>query len=133
MPSTSSPPTSRASRTGARHPPHSAQKRAVLKGAAIYARISDDAGGEGLGVARQIKDCHHLVEQLGWMLDGDPYVGRQSHLWSELADISLCYPEAPLVLLCWETPRLALRGECHRRWAAAWFEVEHGLHVPEAI
>lgn len=45
-----------------------------MKRAAIYARISDDAAGEGLGVARQIKDCQHLVEKMGWLLDGDPYV-----------------------------------------------------------
>lgn len=34
--------------------------------AAIYARISSDAHGLGLGVARQEDDCRRLAEQLGW-------------------------------------------------------------------
>jgi DNA invertase Pin-like site-specific DNA recombinase len=34
--------------------------------AAIYARISDDKEGEGLGVERQIRDCLDLCERLGW-------------------------------------------------------------------
>jgi len=34
--------------------------------AAIYARISDDTQGTGLGVARQEADCRKLAERLGW-------------------------------------------------------------------
>jgi DNA invertase Pin-like site-specific DNA recombinase len=34
--------------------------------AAIYARISSDAEGTGLGVARQVEDCDRLAERLGW-------------------------------------------------------------------
>ncbi len=45
-----------------------------MKRAAIYARISDDTQGEGLGVSRQIKDCQDLVLQRGWLLDIEPYV-----------------------------------------------------------
>lgn len=36
--------------------------------AAIYARISSDKAGEGLGVDRQIKDCREKAEQLGWVV-----------------------------------------------------------------
>lgn len=32
----------------------------------IYARISSDRGGEGLGVERQIADCEALANRLGW-------------------------------------------------------------------
>lgn len=34
--------------------------------AAIYVRISDDRLGEGLGVARQERDCRRLAARLGW-------------------------------------------------------------------
>ncbi|WP_269303413.1 recombinase family protein [Aeromicrobium sp. HA] len=36
--------------------------------AAIYARISDDKAGEGLGVERQIEDCRRFIESKGWEL-----------------------------------------------------------------
>ncbi len=34
--------------------------------AAIYARISDDRTGEGLGVERQVRDCRRLAADKGW-------------------------------------------------------------------
>jgi DNA invertase Pin-like site-specific DNA recombinase len=34
--------------------------------AAIYARISSDQDGTGLGVARQVKECRALAESRGW-------------------------------------------------------------------
>ncbi len=34
--------------------------------AAVYCRISDDRGGEGLGVERQRQDCTTLAERSGW-------------------------------------------------------------------
>src|SRR4051794_29163771 len=34
--------------------------------AAIYARISRDQEGSGMGVARQLEDCHRLADSLGW-------------------------------------------------------------------
>jgi len=34
--------------------------------AAIYTRISKDLALEGLGVARQLKDCRALAEKYGW-------------------------------------------------------------------
>src|SRR3954451_4788181 len=33
---------------------------------AIYARISSDSEGTGLGVARQVEDCRRLAASLGW-------------------------------------------------------------------
>ena len=37
----------------------------MTKKAFIYCRISEDRGGEGLGVARQLEDCRKLALQLG--------------------------------------------------------------------
>ncbi len=37
----------------------------------MYARISDDRTGEGLGVARQVRDCHKLAEERGWVVVGE--------------------------------------------------------------
>jgi site-specific DNA recombinase len=34
--------------------------------AGIYARISSDREGDGLGVARQVEDCERLAERKGW-------------------------------------------------------------------
>jgi site-specific DNA recombinase len=34
--------------------------------AAVYARISEDREGEGLGVERQVHDCTELCQRLGW-------------------------------------------------------------------
>jgi site-specific DNA recombinase len=39
----------------------------------IYARISDDRAGSGLGVARQEEDCRRLADTRGWTV-GDVYV-----------------------------------------------------------
>lgn len=43
------------------------------RSAAIYARISSDQTGEGLGVARQLEDCRKLAADRGWIV-GDEYV-----------------------------------------------------------
>lgn len=37
-----------------------------VRAAAIYARISSDVEGSGLGVARQLEDCRKLADSLGW-------------------------------------------------------------------
>jgi DNA invertase Pin-like site-specific DNA recombinase len=37
-----------------------------VRSAGIYARISNDPGGEGLGVARQVTECQRLAAQRGW-------------------------------------------------------------------
>ena len=39
--------------------------------AAIYARISDDRAGTGLGVTRQLEDCRALAEREGWTVVGE--------------------------------------------------------------
>jgi DNA invertase Pin-like site-specific DNA recombinase len=41
--------------------------------AGLYARISSDREGDGLGVARQIEDCERLAVQKGWRI-ADRYV-----------------------------------------------------------
>lgn len=45
----------------------------TVKAVAIYARISSDQEGTGLGVQRQIGDCKNLAERLGWAV-ADTYV-----------------------------------------------------------
>ena len=40
----------------------------TVSSAAIYARISSDVEGSGMGVARQVDDCQRLAKQLGWVL-----------------------------------------------------------------
>jgi site-specific DNA recombinase len=40
----------------------------VLVRAGVYARISEDRDGEGLGVERQVRDCMALCERLGWVV-----------------------------------------------------------------
>ena len=54
------------------------------KAVAIYARISSDQEGAGLGVTRQVEDCRRLVEELGWTIaeeyidnDVSAYSGRK--------------------------------------------------------
>jgi DNA invertase Pin-like site-specific DNA recombinase len=49
--------------------------------AAIYARISSDARGEGLGVERQITDCEALAASMGWTVY-DLYVDNDVSAWS---------------------------------------------------
>ena len=52
--------------------------------AAIYARISSDPRGEGLGVERQIADCEALAASMGWTVH-DHYVDN---------DVSACSGKA---------------------------------------
>lgn len=49
--------------------------------AAIYARISSDVAGEGLGVRRQVEDCRKLAAQLGWQV-GEEYVDNDFSAYS---------------------------------------------------
>jgi len=44
-----------------------------VRSAAIYARISADVEGTGLGVARQVEDCRTLAADRGWTV-GAEYV-----------------------------------------------------------
>nr|WP_243696198.1 recombinase family protein [Labedella phragmitis] len=45
--------------------------------AAIYARISSDQTGEGLGVQRQLKDCRKLAAERGWTV-AEEYVDNDT-------------------------------------------------------
>jgi site-specific DNA recombinase len=49
--------------------------------AGIYARISSDREGDGLGVARQIADCERLAERKGWQIV-ERYVDDDVSAWS---------------------------------------------------
>lgn len=50
-----------------------AGQRVGVRSAAVYARISADVEGAGLGVARQLEDCRKLAADRGWLV-GDEYV-----------------------------------------------------------
>jgi DNA invertase Pin-like site-specific DNA recombinase len=45
----------------------------TVTGVGVYARISDDREGSGLGVARQVDDCTALAERRGWSVT-DTYI-----------------------------------------------------------
>jgi site-specific DNA recombinase len=49
--------------------------------AGIYARISSDREGDGLGVARQVEDCERLAARKGWEVVGE-YVDDDVSAWS---------------------------------------------------
>jgi site-specific DNA recombinase len=49
--------------------------------AGIYCRISDDRGGEGLGVERQRLDCEQLAQQRGLTV-GEPYIDNDVSAYS---------------------------------------------------
>ncbi|TFV66151.1 recombinase family protein [Blastococcus sp. CT_GayMR20] len=51
------------------------------RSAAIYARISSDQVGEGLGVRRQLEDCRKLAADLGWQV-GEEYVDNDFSAYS---------------------------------------------------
>lgn len=82
--------------------------------AAIYARISSDKAGEGLGVERQIKDCRERAKQLGWTVtevytdnDVSAYSGKARPGYRQmLQDVKNGNLDA---ILAWHTDRL------HRR------------------
>lgn len=49
--------------------------------AALYARISEDRSGEGLGVERQKEDCRKIAESRGWEITGE-YVDNDFSAYS---------------------------------------------------
>ncbi|MCV7270129.1 recombinase family protein [Mycolicibacterium doricum] len=55
--------------------------RVGVRSAAIYARISADVEGTGLGVARQLEDCRKLAADRGWPI-GDEYVDNDVSAYS---------------------------------------------------
>jgi DNA invertase Pin-like site-specific DNA recombinase len=56
-------------------------QRVGVRSAAIYARISADVEGTGLGVARQVEDCRKLAADRGWQV-GDEYVDNDVSAYS---------------------------------------------------
>jgi site-specific DNA recombinase len=78
---------------------------------AIYARISQDREGAGLGVARQEEDCRALCARKGWQVvdvyadnDVSAYSGKPRKAWARLlADISDGLIDA---VCCWHVDRL---------------------------
>ncbi|HYO19414.1 MAG TPA: recombinase family protein, partial [Dermatophilaceae bacterium] len=68
----------------------------TVSAAAIYARISSDVEGSGMGVARQVEDCQRLAKQLGWAVaevyednDFSAYSGKKRPAYQRmLADLS---------------------------------------------
>jgi DNA invertase Pin-like site-specific DNA recombinase len=96
---------------------------------AIYARISDDRAGAGLGVARQEKECRALCDSRGWKVaevyaDNDVSASRYSRKRRAGYDAMLRAVEAGEVdaIVAWHTDRL------HRRPA----ELERFITVIEA-
>lgn len=79
--------------------------------AAIYARISSDKTGAGLGVARQEQDCKLLADRLGWdvvrvFVDNDvsAYSGAPRKGYAEM--LNLMRAGAISGVLAWHTDRL---------------------------
>ncbi len=54
---------------------------AKARAAAIYARISSDTEGSGLGVRRQLEDCRRLASSLGWSV-AEEYVDNDLSAYS---------------------------------------------------
>jgi site-specific DNA recombinase len=52
-----------------------------VRAAALYARISSDQEGSGLGVARQLEDYRRLAESLGWSV-AEEYVDNDLSAYS---------------------------------------------------
>ncbi|WP_427130238.1 recombinase family protein [Pseudarthrobacter sp. S9] len=79
--------------------------------AVIYARISSDKTGAGLGVARQEQDCRALADRLGWqvarvLVDNDvsAYSGAPRKAYAELLDLMKSGTFSGV--LTWHTDRL---------------------------
>lgn len=84
------------------------------RAAAVYARISSDVQGQGLGVARQEEDCRRLAAQLGWpvaeaYVDNDlsAFSGKHRPAYARmLEDLSEGRRDA---VLCYHLDRLTRR------------------------
>jgi len=53
----------------------------IVRAAAIYARISSDQDGRGLGVQRQVEDCRKLASERGWVV-AEEYVDNDVSAYS---------------------------------------------------
>ena len=82
-----------------------------MTSAALYARISDDKEGAGLGTARQLADCRELAEKRGWTVareyednDYSAFSGRKRPGYRHmLADVASGTVNA---VVAWHTDRL---------------------------
>lgn len=82
--------------------------------AAVYVRISDDSVGDGLGVARQERDCRELSDRLGWTVAEvycdnsiSAYSGKVRPAYERmLTDLAEGRRQA---LVCWDVDRLTRR------------------------
>ena len=54
-----------------------------MRNAGIYARISSDRTGAGLGVDRQVADCRELALRLGWEVH-DVYADNNVSAWHKV-------------------------------------------------
>src|SRR5215218_7324681 len=91
------------------------QAATQLLPAVIYARISRDRAGAGLGVDRQEADCRQLAERLGWKVVGvyvdndiSAYSGKRRPQYEEmLREIGAGRVKG---VLAWHTDRLHRRA-----------------------
>lgn len=104
------------------------RRNGAMKRVAIYARISDDREGSGLGVARQVRECDALCKQRRWRVagvyeDNDVSASRYSRKRRPGYDALLDAVRAGEVagIVAWHTDRL------HRRPA----ELERFIDVIE--
>ncbi len=89
-------------------------KNKAVEGAAIYCRISLDAGGEGLGVKRQQELCEKLAGEKGWLVseiyvdnDKSAYSGKPRPAYERmLADLEAGRRDA---VICVDLDRLTRR------------------------
>jgi len=76
-----------------------------VRAAAIYARISSDQDGRGLGVQRQVEDCRKLANERGWTVaeeyvdnDVSAYSGKSRPAYRQmLADLAAGERDAVIV------------------------------------
>lgn len=83
----------------------------MTRTAVIYARISQDREGAGLGVERQRQDCQALADKLGWTVtetfvddDASAYSGKPRPQYRRMLD-ALTAGSASAVII-WHTDRL---------------------------
>lgn len=85
----------------------------------IYARISQDREGAGLGAKRQLEDCRELADQLGWEViaeyvdnDVSAYEGgkrrkKKREDYAKMCEFLRSTPkDPPLGILSWHTDRM---------------------------
>ncbi|MGL6234930.1 MAG: recombinase family protein [Segniliparus sp.] len=77
----------------------------VVKSAAVYARISADPHGQGLGVQRQLEDCRKLAASRGWIVgqeyvdnDVSAYSGKERPAYAQMiSDLEAGFRDAVIV------------------------------------